>query len=542
MKKTITFLLVILAFFVNAQVTEIYVPNTYDVNNNAGATVPFYQKDGFIYCISHKTISNAEGKIFKINQMTNAITEVQESNPFYFNSGIGDLPFYNGEYNDKVFFSVWQSYANMLNTSNNTLTTQYFQNGDINKVYQNYLVQGFNIKNIDTDVVSNIGTTDAVYNNQPTSIKVTETSPIYNSSFYASHQEYLPFIGTLGTNKIFKFSNGSSLNYSLEYIAPNNHYIQGVHNGVNTNELFQIGNKLIFSETIYPCCPYNSVLKSMDVNNNQINTILTATDAPQYIKSFIFNNELYFYLNSDTSFIKKTNGTNVVNTNLAEANTYGLSTSWYFPHSNFIEYQGNIYSLKYNGSSLPMHFFKFDGTNIINLTSKFTGIQKAIVHNNIMYFYGVHTMDNSVALTTGIFSYDGNTIRRLDLGTTPVEPVLNSSLYGYNNFLFFGNGQSLVKIDLNTVGSTTIVTNLSTLSTQENQKPTLKLYPNPTKSILNFSEELSEIKIVDMSGKQVSATPSKTKTISVENLPKGNYLISAKDKNGKTVTEKFIRE
>ena len=45
-----------------------------------------------------------------------------------------------------------------------------------------------------------------------------------------------------------------------------------------------------------------------------------------------------------------------------------------------------------------------------------------------------------------------------------------------------------------------------------------------------------------MGGKQVSATQSKTKTISVEKLPKGNYLITGKNKNDKTISEKFIKE
>ena len=45
-----------------------------------------------------------------------------------------------------------------------------------------------------------------------------------------------------------------------------------------------------------------------------------------------------------------------------------------------------------------------------------------------------------------------------------------------------------------------------------------------------------------MSGKQISVQKEKAKTINVEKLPKGNYLISAKDKNGKTLSEKFIKE
>ena len=59
--------------------------------------------------------------------------------------------------------------------------------------------------------------------------------------------------------------------------------------------------------------------------------------------------------------------------------------------------------------------------------------------------------------------------------------------------------------------------------------------------VLDFNEP-NQIKIVDISGKQVLANQSKIKTINVENLVKGNYLITGKDKNGKTLTEKFIKE
>ena len=82
----------------------------------------------------------------------------------------------------------------------------------------------------------------------------------------------------------------------------------------------------------------------------------------------------------------------------------------------------------------------------------------------------------------------------------------------------------------------------SVLSTKEFIKSTIKLYPNPVNSQLNFSEELSEIRIVDMSGKQVATQKEKSKTVNVDKLPKGNYLLTAKDKNGKTVSEKFIKE
>lgn len=81
------------------------------------------------------------------------------------------------------------------------------------------------------------------------------------------------------------------------------------------------------------------------------------------------------------------------------------------------------------------------------------------------------------------------------------------------------------------------------LSTKEvNNTVKISFFPNPAKAQLNFSEELTEIKIIDMSGKQVSIQKEKSKTINVEKLARGNYLITAKDKNGKTISDKFIKE
>ena len=69
-----------------------------------------------------------------------------------------------------------------------------------------------------------------------------------------------------------------------------------------------------------------------------------------------------------------------------------------------------------------------------------------------------------------------------------------------------------------------------------------KFYPNPTKSILNFSQELSEIKILDMNGKLISQKNEKSKNISLENLPKGIYIINGKNNDGEIISEKFIKE
>ena len=94
------------------------------------------------------------------------------------------------------------------------------------------------------------------------------------------------------------------------------------------------------------------------------------------------------------------------------------------------------------------------------------------------------------------------------------------------------NTTSLYRLNLNS----------STLANQEITKSVIKIYPKPTKSILYFSQELSEIKVVDMLGKQVYSKKEKTQNICVEKIPNGTYLIIAKNKMGGDFSEKFIKQ
>lgn len=70
----------------------------------------------------------------------------------------------------------------------------------------------------------------------------------------------------------------------------------------------------------------------------------------------------------------------------------------------------------------------------------------------------------------------------------------------------------------------------------------IKIYPNPVKDILNFSEEVSDIKILDISGKLMTQNPISTKFVNVTNLPKGIYIITAKTKSNNIINQKLIKE
>lgn len=77
------------------------------------------------------------------------------------------------------------------------------------------------------------------------------------------------------------------------------------------------------------------------------------------------------------------------------------------------------------------------------------------------------------------------------------------------------------------------------MSTNEQDFTTFHIYPNPTKNILNFSENLKEITIYDLSGKLI--LKGKGDQINVSNLPSGTYLLKGITNSGKSINQKFIK-
>lgn len=77
------------------------------------------------------------------------------------------------------------------------------------------------------------------------------------------------------------------------------------------------------------------------------------------------------------------------------------------------------------------------------------------------------------------------------------------------------------------------------MSTNEQDFTTFQIFPNPTKNTLNFSQELKEFSIYDLSGKLI--LQGKGNQTNVSNLPTGTYLIKGITTSGKTINQKFIK-
>lgn len=82
------------------------------------------------------------------------------------------------------------------------------------------------------------------------------------------------------------------------------------------------------------------------------------------------------------------------------------------------------------------------------------------------------------------------------------------------------------------------------LSVSDNEKNSVKIYPNPVKDILHIKNdnEISEFEIYSMEGKKLmTGNDINNSKLDVTILQKGNYLIKLKSK-GKEQTTKFIKE
>jgi hypothetical protein len=79
------------------------------------------------------------------------------------------------------------------------------------------------------------------------------------------------------------------------------------------------------------------------------------------------------------------------------------------------------------------------------------------------------------------------------------------------------------------------------LSTIESEIPGIRIYPNPSSSIVNidYSEEL-EVRIFNILGQQV--LESNSKTINISNFEKGTYFLITKDENNSITNFKLMKK
>lgn len=566
MKKIISLLLLSLVIIVNAQVTQIQMPVGYGTDGTNRASLPLFQFGNFLYVKTAKMDSSAgylEGKIFKVNMTTNEINELTsvaanpsypEFYPLWWDYGMSQVRNVK-EINGEIYFNGWQSAIYKINPSTNTL--HHITNVSYDyEVLDNSLLPSLSSNggsNATGLIIHSLNNLDQYYsytvdtNGQQNYLELYDTFKVNNQVYYLCR-----YIGNGPLNNNLKLIRINSAVYPNLNFTILHEFNSDIGSLIGFNEIgyngkpIVINNNIIWKRTYWDntTSQYITTLASYNISNDTFNYNLFVPDSVSDFQYFTYNNNLYIKNSLNQFYVTNGSSTPVLSSmpNFYQyGSNFAFNTEYPFVgvgSKPIVEYNGNLFGKDLGlDTSYPKKIWKTNGTTL-ELISDQLELYSAKVHNGSLYAFGYNNVTSNYYYPKIVkFNNSANAFDEIWSFPDSGYFVFGSHLFFHNNYVFFtgNNGSSmpysLYKLDLS-----------SSLSTQENQKPTLKLYPNPTKSTLNFSEELSEIKIVDMSGKQVSATTSKTKTINVEKLPKGNYLLTAKNKNGKTVTEKFIKD
>ncbi len=94
--------------------------------------------------------------------------------------------------------------------------------------------------------------------------------------------------------------------------------------------------------------------------------------------------------------------------------------------------------------------------------------------------------------------------------------------------------------------SLTIIEGSFPLSNQNFANSDFSIYPNPVKNILNIKATnniyMKSAQVFDLTGKLIIEATVTNSSINVENLTTGSYILSLKDSNNKSYTQKFIKQ
>lgn len=165
----------------------------------------------------------------------------------------------------------------------------------------------------------------------------------------------------------------------------------------------------------------------------------------------------------------------------------------------------------------------------------------------------LNTVDNMTAtptLTSAQIAWTGDAdLYDLEYGVgnftvgngTRINNISGTS-HNLSTLLANTNYKVFVKASCNTASWRNITFVTTTLGTEETEKQTMKIYPNPSSDVIHFSEEINSFKIFDINGRIVKSVDHATEKIDISKLPIGNYTVSGKAKSGEKFSQKIIKK
>lgn len=84
-------------------------------------------------------------------------------------------------------------------------------------------------------------------------------------------------------------------------------------------------------------------------------------------------------------------------------------------------------------------------------------------------------------------------------------------------------------------------TNLLMETIEQNISSKIKIFPNPSKNEINFSEQIKEVVVFDLTGKITLQSETLSDKLDISILPEGNYIIKGYIYNGQFFQGKFVK-
>ena len=501
--------------YMNAQLTvsPIPMPAGYGFLHSAGN---FYDSDGEPLFVNNDNIygyterkTSGKGYLFKYSFSNNTVT-ILESKIFDASSFKSLNHFYekNGDvyflYSDGIY-KIDKNTDNISKVLDSNIYSSYEIIGDLIYTF------GGNSWLYNITTKSSYEPTQSIYiNNIEYKQKIKFdciTEPIDNEAFALG--EYNHPISGQKERAIYKLSTSGFSKYvdlppiDLYFLTINDDY-----------KLTFINNKIIFGD-------YQGVstskLYTFDINTKQLSVL---SQIPYSGNAIVFNNKLFFI--TTTNQVYETDGVSVATSNIKNP-FYG----GYYYLRNFIYVFNNRY---FFDDAQGTWISNGNLADTINLSPY--EFRKPVTIDDKVFFLSSNLGllqiydDNTKKITGGYLSSNNYGMANGDSFLLRQGNALYTNVYYKST-----NTYRFSKIDISNI-----------LSSTEFKKNSLIVYPNPATTILNFSQSLSNLQILDMSGKQAISQKETAKSISVEKLPKGNYLLTAKDKDGKSISHKFIKE
>lgn len=202
------------------------------------------------------------------------------------------------------------------------------------------------------------------------------------------------------------------------------------------------------------------------------------------------------------------------------------------------------------GNFSAQQYFKISGLTItqinesqINTNLKIEELFGTAVYDS--YMLQVNNNEITLKVCYKVFIFDGgNTVENdflVDIPSNPDNYTLKVEVYPWGSSGCFQPQYMEDSASLNFTNPFSGTISLG-ISDPDSKNKNVSIYPNPVKDILQFSEEISNVKITDLSGKIVKQFSVSGKSIDVSTLSIGSYFITLTTKKGTIITKKLLKK